>query len=96
MMRCLLFLIASWAVGISAFAASEPVNVASDRQALTRSGPLARADACQVIAWKSGDDVTARSNEGVRVRFEMRDADMFGFQFVAVPPVLDRQERPSQ
>jgi hypothetical protein len=53
--------------------------------------PLGNADRPQVVAWKSGEDVAAWSKQGVRLRFELRDADVFGFQLLALPPPPDRQ-----
>jgi hypothetical protein len=45
--------------------------------------PLAGNDRPQVVTWKSGNDVSASSLHTVRLQFEIRDADVFGFQFRA-------------
>ncbi len=34
------------------------------------------------VTWKTGTDVSALSGKPVRLRFSMKDADIFSFQFV--------------
>ena len=33
------------------------------------------------VTWKSGSDVSALAGKPVRLRFSMKDADLFSFQF---------------
>lgn len=37
----------------------------------------------RVVTWKSGADVSKLAGQPIRLRFEMRDADLYSFQFVA-------------
>ena len=36
----------------------------------------------QIVAWKGGSDVSALANEPVRLRFVLKDADLYSFRFV--------------
>jgi hypothetical protein len=38
------------------------------------------------VHWQSGHDVGALAGRPIRLRFEVRDASLFGFQFVTAPP----------
>ena len=35
----------------------------------------------RVVSWKSGSDVSLLASKTVRLRFELKDADMYSFQF---------------
>ena len=37
----------------------------------------------RVVTWKSGADVSRLAGQTVRLRFGLRDADLYSFQFVA-------------
>ena len=36
----------------------------------------------QAVTWKSGTDVSSLAGKPVRLRFRMKDADLYSFQFV--------------
>jgi hypothetical protein len=44
--------------------------------------PLGDSDLPQTVTWASGSDVSAWSSQPVRLRLEIQDADVFGFQFL--------------
>jgi hypothetical protein len=35
-----------------------------------------------VVAWKGGEDVSSLAGKPVKLRFRLKDADLFSFQFV--------------
>lgn len=39
-----------------------------------------------VVQWKKGSDIGTFADQPVRMRIELRDASLFGFQFVTAPP----------
>jgi len=49
--------------------------------ALVDAVPLSGDEIAQTVAWKSGDDVSSLAGKPIRVRFELKDADVFSFRF---------------
>ena len=50
-----------------------------------------RGDAIdQTVAWKNGPDVSRLAGQTIRLRFALRDADLFALQFTAPPKVSRR------
>lgn len=43
--------------------------------------PLTGDEIAQTVAWKSGDDVISLAGKPIRVRFELKDAEVFSFRF---------------
>ena len=41
-----------------------------------------------VVQWKMGTDIGALANRPARLRIELRNASLFGFQFVAAQPII--------
>jgi len=46
------------------------------------------------VRWKRGGDVRALEGHPVRLRFSLRDADLYSFQFVPFQPDPVRPRRP--
>ena len=39
-------------------------------------------DLSRVVSWKSGSDVSSLAGKAIRLRFRLKDADLFALQFV--------------
>ncbi len=55
-------------------------------RAITDCRPLTRDDSAGTVTWTDGADVSQWSATPVRLRVELQDADVFGFQFGGQPP----------
>ncbi|MFN9976929.1 MAG: hypothetical protein ACK58T_44210, partial [Phycisphaerae bacterium] len=50
--------------------------------AMTDCVELNTDDLARVVSWKNGSDVSSLAGKAVRLRFRLKDADLYSMQFV--------------
>ena len=49
--------------------------------ALADCAPIAGDEIARIVKWKSGDSLGAIAGKSVRLRFSLKDADLYSMQF---------------
>ena len=50
--------------------------------ALAECREINKDDLACVVSWKNGSDLSSLAGKPIRLRFRLKDADLFAFQFV--------------